>query len=330
MHSGYKSPSYVSSLSEFGAPRKLPYSGGWILERSVGGTGDRDAMGPYPLFACVDWTALGRDLLVADNDLVSLTLVADPLADPGEEVLQESFPDLLVPFKQHWVLDPATASERHLPTHHRRHLRRSRASIDVDVPNNPSTALADVISLYAALVRRHHLVGIRELSPTALQRQLAVPGCIVVRGRYDGQVAGVTVWYRDGTRAYYHLGAYSMVGYRVSASYALVWCAIQILAEGGVRLLELGGGAGHEDSPEDGLNRFKRGWASTYRTAHLCGRICNRDAYERLTRASGAGRATWFPAYRAAEADLAGARTEGTPGSRQSSARHVSHLTSGS
>ena len=48
--------------------------------------------------------------------------------------------------------------------------------------------------------------------------------------------------------------------------------------------------------------RFKRGWATEERIAHLCGRVLDRPRTSACRRA---GRADWFPAYRALERDLA-------------------------
>ncbi|HSS29061.1 MAG TPA: hypothetical protein VLL50_14020, partial [Usitatibacter sp.] len=58
---GYAHPGYAGSLAEFGTPRELPASGGWLLEREIPG-GGRDAMGCYPLLCCRDWRALREDL----------------------------------------------------------------------------------------------------------------------------------------------------------------------------------------------------------------------------------------------------------------------------
>ena len=54
--SGYMHLGYAESLVEFGTPRELPRSGGWVLERQIPGFSYRDAMGCYPLFACQDWS----------------------------------------------------------------------------------------------------------------------------------------------------------------------------------------------------------------------------------------------------------------------------------
>ena len=59
---GYRHALYAASFAEFGRPRPLPRSGGWVLERDIPGTGQRDGMGLYPLFVCPDWNALPDDL----------------------------------------------------------------------------------------------------------------------------------------------------------------------------------------------------------------------------------------------------------------------------
>jgi hypothetical protein len=65
---GYMHPGHAESLAEFGTPRGLPCSGGWLLERAIPGFGSHDAMGCYPLFACRDWAALPTDLKNLEGD----------------------------------------------------------------------------------------------------------------------------------------------------------------------------------------------------------------------------------------------------------------------
>src|SRR3990172_4731763 len=74
---GYLHPGHAASLAEFGTPRPLPHSGGWLLERTIPGSESRDAMGCYPLFACRDWSRLPMDLEDLARDLVSVSLVTD-------------------------------------------------------------------------------------------------------------------------------------------------------------------------------------------------------------------------------------------------------------
>lgn len=115
---GYGHRAYAASLAEFGAPRHLQHCDGWILEREIPGTTDRDAMGCYPLFACRDWSRVGQDLAAIDSRFVSLTLVADPFGDHTPELLAECFPDVCKPFKEHCVVNLECRPEDFLCVHH--------------------------------------------------------------------------------------------------------------------------------------------------------------------------------------------------------------------
>jgi hypothetical protein len=107
----------------------------------------------------------------------------------------------------------------------------------------------------------------------------------------------MALWFEDPPRAHYHLAAYAPAGYEVSASYALFDRALRRLGQRGVRWVDLGASPGRGDAG-DGLERFKRDWANDSRMAHLCGRVLDNSAYERLSR----GLANdWFPAYRATD-----------------------------
>lgn len=302
MSGGYSHPGYAASLSEFGNPRMLPRCGGWLLERPIPGSGARDAMGTYPIFSCEDWANVTSDVEELDESLVSLVLVTDPLADVYAGDLERAFPDLLVPFKDHLVRD--FDEPLSLPAHHRRHLRRSSGAVEVEVCPDPVEHLDDWIRLYSGLVARHALVGIRAFSRESFRQQLRVAGMVALRAVRQGVTVGMTLWFEDAPHAYYHLGAYSAEGYEINASYALFSVALDHLRKRGVRWVDLGGAPG-AGSGGDGLLRFKRGWANGDRVAHLCGRILDREAYERLTKA-GSASTGWFPAYRATEKDLAG------------------------
>lgn len=301
---GYADAGYAASLSAFGVPRRLPLSGGWLLERPLPRGAGRDLIGPYPLFACPNWPGLAADLDDLDDSLVSVVLVADPLAGIGEPELRRAFPDRLVPFKRHQVRDLDEPAD--LPAHHRRHVRRSSGAVEVEVCAEPLERLDDWSRLYAGLAARHRLVGIRAFSRAAFRRQLELPGLIAMRAEREGETVGMALWFEDAPNAYYHLGAYSPEGYEVSASYALFAAALDHLRDSDVRWVDLGGPAG-AGSRDDGLVRFKRGWASEERTAYLCGRVLDRAAYARLAGRHPGGPPEWFPAYRAADRDLAGA-----------------------
>jgi hypothetical protein len=283
----YSDAGYAESLAEFGTPRGLPRSGGWLLERPVPDGSASDLVGPYPLFSCANWDGLAADLEELEGDAVSVVLVADPLSDADEPQLRHAFPDHVVPFKRHHVRD---LDERvDLSEHHRRHVRRATSAVEAEVCADSLAYLDDWVQLYAGLVERHGLTGIRAFSPTSFRRQLELPGMVALRAVRAGETVGMALWLDDAPNAYYHLAAYSPAGYQVSASYALFAAAFEHLRERGVRLVELGAGT----SSDDGLTRFKRGWATGERVAYLCGRVLDRAAYDRL-----AGGSDWFPAYR--------------------------------
>ncbi|HEY0014582.1 MAG TPA: GNAT family N-acetyltransferase [Allosphingosinicella sp.] len=298
---GYLHPDYTASLAGFGRPRHLPLSDGWILEREAG-EGAADAMGPYPIFACRDWSALHRDLdALAETGLVSLGLVADPFGDWSEDDLQRCFPDRLIRFKDHFVADLGEVRPETLSKHHRYYARKAMRDVEVDVfPGDPADFLDDWAALYGTLTERHGLTGIKAFSRDAFAAQLRIPGMVVLRAREGETVVGAHLWYVQGDVAYSHLAALSDRGYALNGSYALYWFAIEHFRER-VRWLEIGAGAGTSTDADDGLTRFKRGWASGTRPVWFCGRIFDAERYAALTAARGLADAAYFPAYRAGE-----------------------------
>ena len=303
---GYLHPLYAASLSEFGVPRLLPQSGGWVLERTTPaqandrGAHARDAMGCYPLFACADWTRLHLDLEDLGRDLVSLAVVADPFGAYTLAELQRAFPDRCVPFKEHFVVDFARAAAATVSKHHRYYARRALAQVEVAHYTDAFEFLDDWTALYATLVERHKLTGIKAFSRAAFAQQLSVPGCVVLRARAAGQTVGAHLWYVQGEVAYSHLAATNARGYELMAAYALYWFALEHF-RGRVRWLDLGAGAGAGATDAGGLTRFKRGWATDTRPVYFCGRVFDHERYQALTAARGASQSNYFPAYRAGE-----------------------------
>lgn len=302
--SGYEHPSYAQALSGFGRPRSLAHCGGSILLRDVyDSAGAQDAMGCYPLFACRDWSQLPGDLEELEGEIVSLTLVADPFGEYDASHLQRAFKDLCAPFKEHFVADLRRAPDAYIDSHHRRNARRALAALDVEVAPDPAELLDEWLSLYAALTERHAIRGVAAFSRESFDAQLKVPGLTALRASREGRTVGITLWYESRGVAYYHLGAYSSEGYDLRASFALFRRAFEHFADAGLSWLNFGAGAGVSNAGDDGLTRFKRGWASGTRTAHLCGRVFDRRRYDELTRERGmdALSARYFPAYRAGE-----------------------------
>lgn len=292
---GYAHPLYCASLGEHGAPLSLPASGANLLVRDIDGSPLRDAMGPYPLLLCSDWTRLADDLGDLAGDLVSITAVSDPLGGYDAGLLGEAFPDLARPYKEHFVVDLSLAPDKRTSSHHRRNIRRAREKVAVEHSSPPQQWLDEWVSLYRNLADKRRIQGFSLFSRRAFEYQFQVPGLHAFRASVDGAAAGMLLIYVDGSRAYYHLGCYSDEGYRTGAAFALFDTAIGWLGSAGCNMLLLGGGAADSDGT-DGLSRFKSGWATGTATAYLCGRILDRAAYGRLC--AGPPRAPYFPAYR--------------------------------
>ena len=296
---GYMHPAHADSLAEFGAPRELPYCGGWLLERQIRGTEFRDAMGAYPLFACRDWSALPRDLQDLEGELVSVSLVPEPFGAYDLALLDACF-DVVIPFKQHFVADLREPPQAIASKHHRKYALKALEEVKVAVCPEPMELLEEWIFLYGALTERHGITGIRAFSRTAFAKQLAIPGLVAFRAEHQGRVVAANLFFLQGQTAYDHLTAASPEGYECRASYALKWCALQHFS-GKARWIDWGGGAGVTDDSSDGLTMFKRGWAQTTRPVYFCGRILDETQYHALTRAKNCEQSCWFPAYRDGE-----------------------------
>src|SRR5438046_2350624 len=134
---GYLSPDYVASLAEFGRPIVLACSGGSLLERTVAGTDCTDAMGPYPLFCCVEWSALPADLASLAGRVVSVMLVTDPFGPSDPVGLSRSFSHGLTPYKDHFVIDLARPLASSACPHHRRNARKALARLTVEELDEP-------------------------------------------------------------------------------------------------------------------------------------------------------------------------------------------------
>jgi len=297
---GYGHPGYAESLAEFGTPRRLPRSGGWVLERPIGELPYRDAMGCYPLFACVNWPGLQADLDDLADDVVCVSLVPDPFGSHRREDLQRCFNDRFVPFKEHFVADLHRPPQEFVSRHHRYYSRRALASLGVERCDQPLEFLDDWLDLHAHLVKRHRLTGIKAFSRRAFEMQLSVPGMVMLRAIHEGRTVGAHLWYVQGDVACSHLAASNGRGYELMAPYALHWFALETFA-GQARWLNFTGAAGLDRRATDGLTRFKRGWSTETRTTYFCGRIFNQRSYDEALAARRLSASDYFPAYRNGE-----------------------------
>ncbi len=296
--SGYRSAQYAKAFSDVGRPCHLPRSGGWLIERAIAGTGFTDAMGLYPLFGCTDWSALADDLEAARDGWISATLVADPLGDPDEAVLKRSF-DLVVPYKTHFIAEMTGPPETFVSKSHRQNARRALHKVTVEICDDPLRLIDDWVALYAMLVRKHGVSGLRAFSRDSFSSQLAAPGLVMFRAVMDGETVGLDLWYVDGDVAQGHLAAFNEQGYASSAAYGTKWTMLNHFFAQGISRVNFGGLAGAPGTDSSGLAHFKKGWSNTTRPAYLCGRIFDEAAYRQLARKR--ADTHYFPAYRAGE-----------------------------
>jgi hypothetical protein len=293
---GYLSEKYVQSMGEFGRPVRLPRSGGFLLERPIPGTADRDALGPYPLFCCTDWPSLSADLADLQGRLVSVVVVTDPFGPEAPAELAEAFSHGLIRYKDHVVVDLEMPLERSVSPHHRRNARRALSRLTVEGIVEPRRSLDTWCQLYSELIHRHGITGMSRFSRRAFEAQLSAPGLVAFRAIDDrADTVGMVLWYLQGAVGYYHLAAYSPRGYEEKASYALFWTSADRLRHR-LRWLSLGAGAGVKCDGMDGLTRFKKGWSSLVRPTYLGRHVASPDRYVALC--SGHEHADFFPAYR--------------------------------
>src|SRR5438128_4824437 len=132
MKTGYLHANYANSLVAFGTPYYLPDAQGWLLRRPIPLSTHWDAMECYPVFACKNWRQLGAELESLQRELVSIMIVTDPLGDfePGD--LQATFPDLLRPYKDHFIVDLQHPLGRTWNAHHRRNVRQALSQVVVE------------------------------------------------------------------------------------------------------------------------------------------------------------------------------------------------------
>ena len=299
--SGYLHPQYAASLAEFGVPRELPGSGGWILERPIPCVPFRDAMGCYPLFTCRNWSQLAADLATLADDVICLSVVTDPFGAYDPTQLEACFPDRVIPFKKHFCIDLERPMEDYVQREHRRNARRALQRLQVELCEDAAASVEDWTGLYGHLIERHGITGIQAFSRAAFSRQFLVPGFIAFRASYRGMTAGMALVYVQDTIAYVHLSACSPLGYEMDASSALYWRVIEHCRRQGLKWLNLGAGAGVNGDGRDGLTRYKQGWSTGTRTVYFCGRIFDRGTYDRIVQAIHISDTSYFPVYRAGE-----------------------------
>lgn len=297
---GYGGSEYAFSLAEYGTPQFLPNSRGWLLRRAIPDSPYQDAMGCYPVFACDDWCLLAEDIDSQVGELVSVSIVVDPLGSHSPELLAKVFPDMSRPFKDHFLIDLSLDWRKDIADHHRRNIRSAHRNVVVERVSIPLDVLPDWVRLYQHLVERHGIKGMTTFSLHHFEGLLRNLDIRVYRAIAAGRTVGMLLWMLQSDAAYYHLGAYDDEGYSAKASYALFDVSLNELCAEGFRWVNLGGAAGIGGG-SSGLSRFKEGWSNLRKPVYFCGRILNGKAYDSLVARLDLQPTTYFPAYRAGE-----------------------------
>ena len=294
---GYAHPQFAASFSEFGEPRRLNQSGGWLLERRIGDSERRDAMGLYPLFCCEDWDALEQDLGEVGDDCVSVILTTDPFGGYDEASLKRCF-DVVRPYKDHYFADLDEPLENFASKSYRAQARKALRSVEAEIVDEPARYLDEWLELWSVLCEKHDIRGLRAFSRESFEKQLRTPGLVMCRVTHEGKPVGMDLCYQQGEVVQGHLVAMSPEAYRMGVSHAIRWTLLNHFV-GKARFVNLGGVPDTDEGKRSGLAKFKLGWTNRTRKSYLCGRVFDPETYEALSRDKEG--AAFFPKYRAGE-----------------------------
>ncbi len=291
----YASQQYAEAFSPNYKPIGLSQSQTWILQRAIDNTDYVDAIGCYPRCVLAANVDLSKDFIMLQNQqIVSLTLINDIFFHPDLNYLQTNF-DVCKPFKTHYLHDYQQSFT--LTKHHRYEVKRAHQDCHVKI-----ITLSDYIDhwqqLYQELIKRHEIRGIQTFSPQYFHAVSQFPQ-LITTAAFDQQdnIIAMHLWFEYEGYVYSHLAAANAQGYRLRAAYAIYDFVIKHFAN--KKCIDFGSGAGLSDDPNDGLARFKRGFANTTKTNYLCGKILMPDRYEQLSKHQDQQISTnYFPAYR--------------------------------
>jgi hypothetical protein len=288
----YARAAYAEALAgaEGGSILEMPAWPGFAILRPVRG-GLIDAVGPYPRTPLGSACDLDLDRL-REAGAVSVVMVPDPMHAPPEPALALAF-EHCRPFKTHFVAD-RRAPGAWPSKHHRYKIRKARRGCQVERVRL-GEVMADWTRLYAGLARRHAISGAADFTAAYFTVLAGDPAFETFVARQDGQIVAMAIWFEYDGVAVYHLGASDAAGYAVGASYAIFDAAFERFAA--AQRFDFGGAAGVEAQADDGLARFKQGFANTETMACVCGSVLDPAAYARLT--AGLPPTSYFPAYRA-------------------------------
>ena len=184
--------------------------------------------------------------------------------------------------------------------HHRYYARKALLELEVEAVSQPESFLDEWTVLHQHIVRRHGIFGIRAFSRNAFLKQFGTPGFVLLRARYETRTVAAMMFFVQEDVAHAHVLGCNAEGYARGALYAIIWHTFDFFDDS-VRWCNLMGVPGAGDGNAENIRRFKQGWTRATRTAYLCGRVLNRDKYDRLAASCKAGNMSYFPIYRAGE-----------------------------
>jgi hypothetical protein len=294
----YATLAYAKTLAHVGRPVSVPAWRTCVLARDWQNQAE-DVLGPYPI------TCLGADsdLATGLEDLrragfVSVTLVVDGLFGPPIGQLQNAF-TVARPFKTHYLVDQSAGQYR--PSRHHSYEIRRAVQRGVETRIVPLRLILDAwTALYQGLICRHRITGVQRFTRESFEALAACESLTAIAAYIGTELVACHLWFQHDALVWSHLAASNARGYASGAAYAV--CDHSIRNFSG-HLINLGGSAGIGASGDDGLARFKAGFATQSHTAYLIGSVLDAAKYAALCATlSGPSAHDYFPAYRAPSA----------------------------
>lgn len=282
---------YAAALSHIGQPVDIPEWGTAVVLRPING-GFIDAVGPYPLCSIMKSSDIEAGFeRLREIGVVSFVAVVDTFTSVPVNALEVYFD--IKQFKNHFVYDskigPIFSTGKEMTK-----IRKTMKEVSINV-FSLGERLAEWTNLYDELCNRHDLRGVHRF-PREYHEMLAhLPEAVPLGAFKDNQLVACVIWIRHNRHVYSHLTASNSIGYQLRAVQALNYSALEIFKD--CETIGFGGGAGSEDSSNDGLADFKRRFSNSTRPAFLCTKVIDKVMYQTLT-SERTHNPDFFPAYR--------------------------------
>ena len=196
------------------------------------------------------------------------------------------------------IADPALPAKSRGSDRNRINKNR-RAGYEVEVVPGPETTPEQRAGFLAAYQQTMHRTGAAErylFAAAYFDRILESDHAwLAIAYAPGGEVAAASLTVRSDGFLHYYLSGSADAQLRDSPMKNVVAALVELSAEQGLPL-NLGGGL----SRGDALEEFKRGFANREQPWHVSEIVCDREAYDRLSR--NRPRSDFFPRYRAAGA----------------------------